>query len=74
MKLKDKRLAYVFKITTFKNDVFYFSESGVTEDYDIEKGHYDFFQLPFINETDVIKVHKKFQNRVIYQIFVDRFN
>lgn len=74
LKLKDKRLAYVFKITTFKNNVFYFSESGVTEDYDIEKGHYDFFQLPFINETDVIQVHKKFQNRVIYQIFVDRFN
>ena len=74
LKLKDKRLAYIFKLTTFKNHVFYFSESGVTEDYDIKKGHYDFFQLPYINDTDLIKIHKNFQNRVVYQIFVDRFN
>ena len=74
LKLKDKRLAYIFKITTLKNRVFYFSESGVSEDYDYTKGYLDFFHLPYINESDVIKVHKKFQNRVVYQIFVDRFN
>lgn len=74
LKLKDRRLAYIFKLTTLKNHIFYFSESGITEDYDIEKEHYDFFQVPYINETDVINIHKKFQNRVIYQIFVDRFN
>ena len=37
LKLNDKRLAYIFKLTTLKNHVFYFSESGVTEDYDIKK-------------------------------------
>lgn len=74
LKLNDKRLAYIFKLTTLKNHVFYFSESGVTEDYDIKKGNYDFFQVPYINDLDVIKIHKKFQNRVVYQIFVDRFN
>ena len=50
LKLKDKRLAYIFKITTLKNHIYYFSESGATEDYDIKKGFYDFFQVPYINE------------------------
>lgn len=71
--LKDKRLAYIFKITLLNGKVYYFSESGVTEEYEIENGHYDFFQVPFINDSDVIKIHKKFQNRVVYQIFIDRF-
>lgn len=74
LKLEDYRFAYIFRITTLYGDVIYFSESGVTEDYDITKGFYDFFQVSYINPIDIIKKNKIISNRVFYQIFVDRFN
>ncbi len=74
LKLEDYRFAYIFRITTLDGNVFYFSESGVTEDYDITKGFYDFFQVSYINPIDIIKKNKIISNRVFYQIFVDRFN
>lgn len=43
IKLKDKRFAYVFKLTLQNEKIYYFSESGVSETYDISKGFYDFF-------------------------------
>lgn len=73
LKLNDLRFAYIFKITLLNNKVYYFSESGVNEYYDIRKGYYDFFQVPFINKADLIKANNKFKDRVFYQIFVDRF-
>ena len=73
IKLKDKRFAYVFKLTLENNEEYYFSESGVSKEYDFTKGYYDFFQISYINELDTIKINKKLQNRVFYQIFVDRF-
>lgn len=74
IKLTDYRFAYIFRITTLDGEVFYFSESGVTEDYDITKGFYDFFQVPYINPIDIVKKNNSICNRVFYQIFVDRFN
>lgn len=74
IKLTDYRFAYIFRITTLDGEVFYFSESGVTEDYDITKGFYDFFQVPYINPIDIVKKNNSISNRVFYQIFVDRFN
>ena len=71
--LKDTRFAYVFRITSYNDEVFYFSESGVTKTYDISKGFYDFFQVSFINSSDIIYPRKKFKDRIFYQIFVDRF-
>lgn len=73
MKLGDKRFAYVFKIYSANGESYYFSESGLTKDYDITQGIYDFFQVPYVNCDDYIHVLPKFQNRVFYQIFVDRF-
>lgn len=73
IKLKDVRFAYVFKITLINDEEYYFSESGVNKYYDIKKGFYDFFQVSYINKSDLIKINKKFANRVFYQIFVDRF-
>ncbi len=73
MKLVDKRFAYVFKITTLDDQEYYFSESGISDTYDISKGFYDFFQVPFINSLDVVHINQKMQNRVFYQIFIDRF-
>ena len=74
IRLTDYRFAYIFRITTLDGEVFYFSESGVTEDYDITKGFYDFFQVPYINPIDIVKKNNSISNRVFYQIFVDRFN
>lgn len=73
IKLKDKRFAYVFKLTLDNDEVFYFSESGISKTYDIKKGYYDFFQVSYINKIDMTKINKILQNRVFYQIFVDRF-
>ena len=73
IKLKDKRFAYVFKLTLNNGQIYYFSESGVSNHYDIKKGYYDFFQVSYINSIDTLKINKILQNRVFYQIFVDRF-
>lgn len=73
-RLDDTRFAYIFKITLTNDDVFYFSEAGVEKQYDVKKGFYSFFQVPYINKNDVIYKNKKWINRVFYQIFVDRFN
>lgn len=73
VKLVDKRFAYVFRLTLTDDSVYYFSESGVTNHYDITKGFYDFFQVSFINDLDVVKRSDVLKNRVFYQIFVDRF-
>lgn len=73
VKLIDKRFAYIFKIHLYSGESYFFSESGVTSHYDITKGFYDFFQVPYINDSDLIKKHDVFQNRCVYQIFVDRF-
>lgn len=73
IKLKDKRFAYIFKLTLFNGEVYYFCESGISKTYDIKKGYYDFFQVSFINKIDVINQNKVIKDRVFYQIFVDRF-
>ena len=70
IKLKDKRFAYVFKLTLNNGEIYYFSESGVSNHYDIKKGYYDFFQVSYINSIDTLKINKILQNRVFYQIFV----
>ena len=73
MVLKDLRFAYIFKITTRDNQIYYFSESGISRDYNIQKGFYDFFQVSYINDNDLILPSERIRNRVFYQIFVDRF-
>ncbi|MCF0116715.1 MAG: alpha-glycosidase [Bacilli bacterium] len=74
IELTDLRFAYIFKITDTEGKIYYFSESGITDDYDITKGFYDFFQFPYINDIDLVKPNDVIKNRVFYQIFVDRFH
>lgn len=74
IKLTDTRFAYVFRLTLKDGQTYYYSEEGISKDYDITKGFYSFFQVSTINEVDIVKVNKKIENRVFYQIFVDRFN
>lgn len=75
LKVEDVRIGYVFKIIDTNNKVYYYSENKlISEDnYDFKKCHYDYFQYPYINEIDILKINKKFSKRVFYQIFVDRF-
>ncbi len=70
---KDVRFAYIFLMTLPNDDEYYFSEEGVTSEYDFKHGYYTFFQYPFINETDVIKTNPWAKDAVVYQIFIDRF-
>lgn len=71
--LEDTRLAYVFYINDGERN-YYFSEDGVTENYDFTLGYYNFFQYPYINDADIMDCVPWMKKAVFYQIFVDRFN
>lgn len=72
VKLSDARFAYIFAITE-KGKVIYYSEDGLSENYDFDTAYYTFFQFAFINSADVMRVVDWTKNAVFYQIFVDRF-
>lgn len=72
VKLSDARFAYIFRITE-NGKVLYYSEAGLTENYDFDMAYYTFFQYAFINPADVMRVVDWTKNAVFYQIFVDRF-
>ena len=69
----DVRFAYVFLLTLPSDEEYYFSEEGVTREYDFQHGYYTFFQFPFINAADVISPVPWAKDAVVYQIFIDRF-
>lgn len=73
LKIEDPRLAYVFRIYDGEQ-YYYFSEDGVTIDYDFTLGFYNFFQYPYINKADIMKKVEWMNEAVFYQIFVERFN
>lgn len=73
LRLSDVRFAYVFEIMEDDN-TYYYSEDGITESYDFDLGFYNFFQMPYINDKDVMKMVDWMRNAVFYQIFVERFN
>lgn len=53
LKLSDVRLVYVFRLE-YEGRIYYFSEDGLTEDYDFSLSYYNSFQLPYINPIDVL--------------------
>ena len=75
LKVEDVRIGYIFKIIDNDNNFYYYSENDIliNEEYDFDKCDFDYFQLPYINKIDIVKVNKKFNDRIFYQIFVDRF-
>lgn len=73
LQLKDKRLAYIFYIESTDGKSYYYSEDGATEGYDFSNAFYNFFQLAYINENDVMNRVDWLSQAVVYQIFVDRF-
>lgn len=73
LKISDTRIAYIFELNT-KNEIYYFSEEGLSTEYDFSKGFYNFFQMPYINTVDIYPVVEWMKKAVFYQIFIDRFN
>ncbi len=73
IELSDVRTAYVFRIVQGE-DAWYFSEDGLTKEYDFSLGYFNFFQLPYINEADLHREVPWMRQAVFYQIFVDRFH
>lgn len=72
LSLTDSRLAYIFKIQENGKN-YYFSEDGISENYDFANSYYNFFQMPYINEVDIHQSLDWTKSAVFYQIFVDRF-
>lgn len=70
--LDDTRLAYIFKIEEDKK-IYYFSEDGLTKNYNFAEGFYNYFQMPDINQADVMPCIDWMKEAVFYQIFIDRF-
>lgn len=70
--LSDLRLTYIFKIYEGEK-IIYYSEDGLTDDYDFEFNYYNCFQYSYLNESDIHSAVRDAENAVFYQIFVDRF-
>jgi glycosidase len=69
----DSRMGYIFWIQSGEEGYFY-SEAGLTKEFNQSKAYYSFFQYPYANEADVHKGLGWAKDAVAYQIFVDRFS
>ncbi len=70
--VSDLRVTYVFKITE-NGKASYYSEDGLSDNYNFEFNYYNCFQYSYINDVDIHKSVEWTKNAVIYQIFIDRF-
>lgn len=69
---EDNRIAYIF-ILYSKDRKWYFSEEGLSEEYDFSKGYYTFFQYPYVHDCDIHPPVLWTDQAVVYQIFPERF-
>ena len=69
----DSRIGYIFLLQSGE-EKYYYSEEGLTIEYNHDKSYYNFFQYPYINEIDLHKKVAWCDQAVFYQIFVDRFH
>lgn len=72
LSVPDPRIGYIFYLTSGE-EAYYYSEEGLTLDYDHKKSYYNFFQYPYINAADVHRKVDWCDRAVFYQIFIDRF-
>lgn len=72
LKPRDLRLVYVFELSEGGRR-FYYSEDGLTEEYDFKKAYYNAFQIAYLNPCDVHRPVPWMGSACFYQIFVDRF-
>lgn len=73
LKSADARYAYIFLITEASGAEWYYSEEGLTQEYDFEHAYYTFFQYAYNNAADIVKAVEWAKDAVFYQIFPDRF-
>lgn len=73
LSLSDVRFVYVFELK-YQGKIYYFSEDGLSEKYDYSLAYYNSFQLPYINQADILREVPWMKNARFYEIFVDRFN
>ena len=73
LNVPDSRIGYIFLLQSGEEQ-YYYSEEGLTVDYNHDKSYYNFFQYPYINEIDLHKKVAWCDQAVFYQIFVDRFH
>ena len=69
----DSRIGYIFLLQSGE-EKYYYSEEGLTIEYNHDKSYYNFFQYPYINETDLHKKVDWCDRAIFYQIFVVRFH
>ncbi|MDF2473264.1 MAG: cyclomaltodextrinase [Anaerocolumna sp.] len=67
------RIGYYFELSDGKEFNIY-SESGFTKTYDDENAYFHYFQYPYVNEVDILKVPSWVEETVFYEIFVERFH
>lgn len=73
LNVTDLRFVYVFEIIC-GNKRYFYSEDGLTENFDYELSYYNCFQYAYINRCDVMPSIEWMNTATFYQIFVDRFN
>lgn len=73
IKVEEVRFVYVFRIQ-YQDQFFYFSEDGLTTNYDFTLSFYNCFQFAYINNVDIMHRVDWLSTATFYQIFIDRFN
>ncbi|MBP3521400.1 MAG: glycoside hydrolase family 13 protein [Oscillospiraceae bacterium] len=71
--LTDTRFAYIFALSCKDGTVWYFSEEGLSRQYDHDLGYFSFFQYASQFPCDMMRVPKWVDTAVCYQIFPERF-
>ena len=71
--LTDTRFSYIFELTCTDGKIRYFSEEGLTGNYDHALGYFSFFQYTSQFACDTMAVPEWVKTAVCYQIFPERF-
>lgn len=67
------RRLYYFILHGAGGETLYYTENGAEEPQEIMNAYFPHFQIPFVSDSDIVRVPHKFENVVLYQIFPDRF-
>lgn len=65
--------SYVFHLIDNDSKEYFYSDQGISDTYDFALSQVSAFRFAFINPEDITRANKKFEGRIIYQIFVDSF-
>ena len=69
---EDSRFAYIFRLYA-GGESWYLCEEGLSRTFRFTLGYFNYFQYPYIHESDVLRVPEWTRGAVCYQIFPDRF-